>query len=414
MTNNFHLKDKCEIVTQEDGNRFVGIDFNEKNIKISFPLGYQLPETDDLIRSDIFNLLTILYRFNEDKEYLIQNNIQFSSNNVNFPLNSFMEVINYYMKNGYYMEREFIFKTKDRGKINWSRTIKNQNPLFQENSEGNILYPIYLSFTVRESNLNMNNEITNIHMYCVYESFEKLGWLFTTYMPPKPNVSFNENRFLNVLYEKLNNTNNDMKKRLFKAMIEIIMYLGDLENPTQFSFGTERFEYVWEKLIDVTFGITEKADYFPRAEWKLLHNENKPTYPLRPDTIMIHDDEIYVLDAKYYKYGDTKDSSDLPNASSINKQITYAEYIKQNKKFKFNENSIFNAFLMPYNKEDNLFGHDEPFVNIGEAISCWKQNGYEYEHIQGILVDIRELMINYNKNSKNSISELAKVIKKNI
>lgn len=409
MINNFSLRDKCEIATQEEENRFVGIKFKNNTVKIFFPLGYQLPKTDDLIRKDILNLLTILYRFNMDKEYFIQNNISMSSNKVHFPLNSFIDVIEYFIERGYYMENEVIYKIKGKGKINWSRTIKNQNPLFQENSEGNILNPIYLSFTVRESNLNTNNVITNIHKYCVYESFEKLGWLFTGYMPPKPDIIFNEKKFLNVLHDKLNNTNDDVKKRLFKAMIEIILYLGDLKNPNEFSFGTERFEYIWEKLIDITFGISEKTDYFPRAQWMLLHNKNKPTYPLRPDTIMIHGDELFVIDAKYYRYGDTKDPSHLPNASSINKQITYAEYIKENKNF--NENSIFNAFLMPYNMENNLFGHDEHFVNIGEAISCWKKNGYKYEHVQGILVDIRYLMNNYNKNSKKDVEELAEVIK---
>ena len=38
----------------------------------------------------IFNLLTILYRFNDDEEYYNQNNSYFSLNKVDFPLNSFI------------------------------------------------------------------------------------------------------------------------------------------------------------------------------------------------------------------------------------------------------------------------------------------------------------------------------------
>ena len=33
MTNSFSFRDKCEIVTQKEGNRFVGISFNGKNVK---------------------------------------------------------------------------------------------------------------------------------------------------------------------------------------------------------------------------------------------------------------------------------------------------------------------------------------------------------------------------------------------
>ena len=63
---------------------------------------------------------------------------------------------------------------------------------------------------------------------------------------------------------------------------------------------------------------------------------------------------------------------DLPNSSSINKQITYGEYIAKNidmlKKYE-NSFKVYNAFLMPYeSKEIN----EEKYKWIGEAYSEWK------------------------------------------
>ena len=45
---------------------------------------------------------------------------------------------------------------------------------------------------------------------------------------------------------------------------------------------------------------------------------------------MIYGDKYYVLDAKYYRYGVFPDlgPSALPHSSDINKQITYADFVK--------------------------------------------------------------------------------------
>ena len=56
---------------------------------------------------------------------------------------------------------------------------------------------------------------------------------------------------------------------------------------------------------------------------------------LKPDSVMITNDHIYILDAKYYKYGQTKNPKDLPKSASINKQITYGEYVAENEKFDY-------------------------------------------------------------------------------
>ena len=163
--------------------------------------------------------------------------------------------------------------------------------------------------------------------------------------------------------------------------------------------------------IPKAFGIKDKDDYFPRVKWNLqLHDQDKNKKPLQPDTIMIYNDKIYVIDAKYYRYGDTFEPKHLPNASSINKQITYGEYIDQTKE-EYDSEHIFNAFLMPFNMNSNLTELNDIYENIGQAVSEWKTSeNKHYERVQGILIDIRTLMFMYNGNKRSNIEELASVI----
>ena len=316
------------------------------------------------------------------------------------------------MENGYYKEVEPVYKTRQSGKINWSRTIKQQKPLLYLNNDNVTYSPVYTNFTVKLSTLNEDKEITLINQYCVRESFEKIGWIFTSFIPPKSEIPFDKNRFLAVLRTKLSNTNNDVKKRLFRSMIDIIKDKDEKNPNKRVHFGTNSFAYVWEGLIEKTFGNVEKEDYYPRGEWTLKYNDDKPTRELRPDTIMCYEGNFFVLDAKYYRYGDSNDRSHLPSSSDINKQITYGEYVKLKEKDK----TVYNAFLMPYNKNKDIFPSKEDFLNIGEAIPKWKYlNGeddeiIEYEHIQGILVDINFLMDNYRSHSTENIENLAKAI----
>lgn len=83
-----------------------------------------------------------------------------------------------------------------------------------------------------------------------------------------------------------------------------------------------------------------------------------------PDTVMLYNGKVYILDAKYYRYGNTHKPEHLPDSSSINKQITYGEYIQS---MGIENDSLFNAFLMPYNSQKNLFETSDLMFNAAEA-----------------------------------------------
>lgn len=54
-------------------------------------------------------------------------------------------------------------------------------------------------------------------------------------------------------------------------------------------------------MIDKAFGIENKEQYFPRTRWLLDYGRQKVKTPLQPDSIMIYNDKVYVLDAKLYR-----------------------------------------------------------------------------------------------------------------
>lgn len=399
----------CHVNKNDDGDRFVGIKADSDNAMVYFPIGYQLPDTEQDLRQDILHLISVLAEFTDRTDRILAMKKFEAPQSVDFPINAYMEVINYFMEqNGYYTENEPKFKDGDRGKIDWPKTLRRKKPLIQSNGT-----PAYTEYTVRVSSPNDKNMITQIHKFCVYESFTKLGWLFTPYLPERPTIPRNDKMFLILLREKLANTYNDKDKRLFSSMIAMIEYLDEKTKEKQFYFGTDRFEYVWEKLIDRVFGEKNKVDYFPKTRWSLRTGKKRMNAALEPDTIMLHDGKIYVLDAKYYKFGLTGNPGDLPESSSINKQITYGEYIYTQRRFKekYGEDvPVYNAFIMPYNANANLFGSSEVYINIGEATGDWKTAGHKYEHVQGILVDTRYLMHHYTGKPKNQIMRLAQSI----
>ena len=126
---------------------------------------------------------------------------------------------------------------------------------------------------------------------------------------------------------------------------------------------------------------------------------------------MLWNGNVYVLDAKNYKFGRTKRASDLPKSTDINKQITYGEYIAEADKFKVIHGETFetfNAFLMPY--DAITWGQDKQFHRIGEATGNWKSGDKLYERVQGILVDVKYLMGLLSRPEENAIEKLARCI----
>ena len=406
----FVLREHCHIDSNEDGDRFVGVKADSTNAMIYFPLGYELPADDDELRRDVKNLFMVLAAFTNKNDRVLHMDKFTAPQTVDFPIQAYLNVINYYLDhNGsYYTETEVTYRVDSRGKTNWPRTIRTVTPMFQGK---NI---IYLNTVVRDNTPNANRMITLIHKYCVYESFERIGWLYTTNSPETAYAPADKNTMVAVLNDKKANTNNDVDKMLFSSMIAMLEFMDNNTIDKQFYFGTDKFEHVWEKLIDVVFGEPNKSDYFPHGLWTERYGtrKGKPVSALEPDTIMLYNGKYYVIDAKYYRYGDQPQFGVgvLPQSSDINKQITYGQFVKRERTPDGSE--VYNAFLMPYNRFRNYFGIDALMGNVAEATGDWIPQPETYERIQGIVMDTRYIMKNYQVNHDRDKSLLSAEIEK--
>lgn len=384
----------CHVNSNEDGDRFVGIKADSDNAMVYFPIGYQLPKEDGEIRKDIKHLIQVLSEFTTSEDRLLAINKFAAPQTVDFPINAYKSVIEYYFEKGgkYYTEVDPIYKTASKGKQNWTRTVRDQVPLVQQ--KNGVSSFIYTEFTVKDVTPNDTKIITQINRFCVYEAFKKLGWLYVPYMPENPGPHPDSKTSIAILNAKLGNTNDDKKRMLFQAMKDMLEYMDEKTSDRQFYFGTDNFDHVWEKLIDRVFGERDKEKFFPRSRWLLDYGKYKEKRPLMPDTIMIYNNKYYVLDAKCYKYGWTGIPDHLPDGSSINKQITYGEYLEKHKGIE--NDSLFNAFIMPFNMAKNYFEINDFVGNIGESVGDWRDNKKNYERIQGIVMDTRHLMYHYS------------------
>ena len=396
------LLDRCRVNTNIESDTFVGVTKKEGYYEVSFPLGYHLSSDEKGLRKDVLLLMNILSKYSEKKESELYKGMH---DDQGIPIQSYLYLIKDFYEHGYYKERERLYVDAKKGKINWGRTIKQHKPVIS----GNDAY--YLDFIVNKNTINENELITLVHKFCVHESFERFGWLFTSFVPPRPKFGLNRKMMISVVRDKMQNTFKDQNKQLFKNMLIVLNCLND-DSEIDFRYGTNRFEYVWEKMIDRVFGIDEKADYFPKTTWKLRNNRKYDNAVLEPDSIMIYNNKVFVLDAKYYKYGWSGIPSHLPESTSINKQITYGEYIAESGRFLLNGEPpiVYNAFLMPFDSKGKVFKTNSPIHYIGTATSDWKDGSKEYENVVGVLLDVKHLMGLENRQDYKEITRLAEVI----
>ena len=400
------LKDYCKECNIFGDDEFIGLRFENGKPVVTFPRGYRLSEEDVDVRKDIIRLLAILHRFNDKKEGTEKNNTR-EGELLSFPILSYQYIIYNYLSNGYYSEKDVEYRASDRGKINWKRTIQQLKPIVDN---GNV---VYLDFITKRS-INKSDIITKIHEYCVYESFSKLGWLYlnSTYVPRKPSLKFNKKLFLSVLNDALKNTFNNNKKLLFTSMIDIIKQADEKAEFPDVTYGVTRFEHVWENLIDYVFGEENKADYFPHGHYTILKDGViTESSALEPDTVMKVGDRLFILDAKYYKYGVIPNPAFLPPTSSIHKQITYGDYVFTNEFA--DADKIYNAFVIPFEADADA----EPLQFVSVGTGDWihyDKDTLDYKYVLVILLDTKYIMNTYSRHNLKDIEMMSDVIQESL
>ena len=389
------LSEICFNVEDTDDN-FVGVKYNKGDIQIIFLLCYRLPD-DNKERIESIKQLFKTIKLSHDKKIDYEDSGEHSPDASGLPIDSFQWIINDYLDNGIYIDNEKVYSQDSKGKINWKRTFKTK---FLVNKKS----LVYLN-PIIEKNNNIKNIISEIHAYCIDKSTETLWFLYNKISKvgnvKKPNLT----NYINVINEELVRSFDDRKKLLLHHMKRIIVSEIEANSKNDIrDYGIRHYEHVWEYIVNELYGTEDVKQYYPDATYHIKEVAEFDASKLRPDTIFRDEENnFYIIDSKYYKAGSvaqdrTRLKDILPNTDSIQKQITYGDFVLKNFKRKEHISDIYNAFVIPYNKEKNGFGINKNIENMGYATCNWKDItsiDEKYLKIQIVFIDTKYLIDAY-------------------
>lgn len=402
------MNKSIEIKRVAKSTEFVGIMIKENKVELYVP---QVFRKDKNFKRDILLFLKSI----SIAKAIDKRNIKKGSNVIKniWPFDSYLWIIKDYLENGYYYNREKFYSINN-GKIEWKKTIK-KTPIY---SNGNLIYDKFITSKMSAT----NDIIAQIYRLCLRQSIDKIGWLFNYHIHIDVQQLISTKEMIYRIKNELNNTFDDVKRLRFNHMLKILTNSeGNNIISKSYSYGIENYYYVYEKMIDSFFdGIKgdEKEKYNPNGHWQLNNKDSKKASSLRPDTILKREDRTYILDAKMYQYGATHTMSDLPSTQSMQKQITYGDYVYN----EIEDENVRNAFILPYNKELALFKEDcdiecyldDNLAYIGYAYVDWRDNGKHLAHdlIYTFLIDFNYLLRGYRYKDTEMIEKLCEKIER--
>ena len=395
-------------------NQFVGIRIINNQIEFHYPETFQLSETLDGLRKDILAILRTVSLAKTKTRELSSYNTKHSEKD-EFPLGAFLWIINDYLVYGKYENREKHYERGIKGRINWKRTVHSKPVI----SNGNIIFTDIVS----EKRSQEDNLLTEIYFVCVQRAVECIGWLYGVSFDSNGvdyRILFKKNKrkYLSAINTEMSHTFDDQKKNRLQNMRNIITGLDDsIINTREVVYGVDSYEYVFERMVDSMFSrVDDIRQFYPNATWDLvLEKEPVDSSNLRPDTVLIKDGKVYILDAKYYRYGTTFKPGDMPETTSIQKQITYGEYVKRKNQGCYTD--VFSAFVLPYSKNLNLhkdrFSKDLEFVGIANA-TWFDSDNYNNRNVVAVLIDTRFLVYNWTRKNDDNINGIIDIMERNI
>ena len=398
------------IIYVEKANDFIGFNIDKSGVTVYAPQSFR---KEDKYKSD---LVALLKSISLAKTKEIEKNKKGSDKSDSiWPVESYLWIVRDYLENGFYYNREKTYSNSNSGKIDWKKTLK-QVPIF---SNGNIIYDKLVTSRMAAS----NDLVAEIYKLCLKHSVSKIGWLynFDFHIEAQQFVSVTE--MVSIIKKELDNTFDDIRRMRFNHMLKILNTSeGTKVSSNTYTYGIENYYYVFETMVDMLFdGLDEKkkGQYNPNGYWQLNNQGEKKASSLRPDTILKRDGKTYILDSKMYQFGVTHKIEDLPETQSLQKQITYGDYVSKIDK----TDKVRNAFILPYDKkkefDDNIDVvryRDGDLAYVGEAHVDWRndKSKTDYDNIYAYLIDFNYLLRNYKRVDYQMIDELCQSIEEKI
>jgi len=252
-----------------------------------------------------------------------------------------------------------------------------------------------------------DDDFIEIYNYCLFEAIANLGWLFKIKREISYNRKIHIKKSIKVLSDLIRVTNNEDKRLLISYLITILYKKSGNELNNILLFGTQNFELIFESMLFKTLNNVEKiSDFYPKSTW-VINGASFDNSKLRPDAIYENNDGFILIDAKYYRYCITGKASDLPRTDSVQKQLTYQEYIE----IKTSKRVFYNVFILPTNaiKVNNNFNY------IGYVLAEWKNINTKIYAFSISLNFLCEISRSKNKTNKDQlILDMIKDLQENL
>ena len=385
------------VATGEADNSFVGIKIYGNHIHFYYPESYHFDE-NNYERDDFLDLLkTISIAKSQSK---VQTNVFDSRVNENdLAFLSYIWIIEDFINKGFSTNTEKELKANQRGKINWKKTLQQQ-PIISGSS---IIYTKLFA----EVRSPRETVISEAYRYCVKKSATVIGWIYGVSpesIEAAPNAEKMIRRYLDAIKSELDSTFDDEKHSRLIHMENVLIGLDEKSGDNSIVYGADSYHYIFERMINSIFGTEKAEDFYPKFMWRLYYSSDKdkglPGPTIRPDTILRYgtNDDIYIIDSKYYRYGsfDLSRTKGLPESSSIVKQITYGSHVQA----EHPNNSVYNAFIIPYDSKspngDLIQDEDKSLVYIGYVCSDQDQDK-TYGRIHTFLIDLKYVVKTWNR-----------------
>lgn len=430
MKNN---ESEYSITYQDNSNEFIGIKVENGKPRFYLPRCIRLSQNKKRRNKELYLFLKSFQLLKNHLEFINKTNT--GNLSCSWPIESYRWILMDYIENGLYYKREKV-TSLNKGKINWKKTLKS-TPVV---SNYNVIYTRLLTI----NNSFIDDKITEIYKYCIMISSVRIGWLFNIYPQLEYDKGISLKEMVNIVKKEYHSSFDDIKKMRYRHMLSVLNNSNELDLASNYHvFGTKSYYSIYEKMIDKLFnGISEKEKkhFFPQGEWHLYPNEDSiiKSSELRPDTIYHVEKDgkcyTYIFDSKMYKYGLFNSRSEiinsLPKTDSIQKQITYAEYIAH---YIYKKSNVRNIFVLPFDKEKcnleyiDFLDNNHNIGYIGYANGEWRKSRSnakkyclleDYDYIFTFLIDYMYLLNHYNKNDTqilnivlSNIEEKLQVIK---
>ena len=247
----------------------------------------------------------------------------------------------YFERRGVYKRSEFASVKSNNQKIDWKKTVQKndvyldgwsafypepytKNSFQIENVISNVFKSVMCHLTTKYANKDTESLI---HSECqTYLSFEQLidqSQIYCTHVKLELLQTFNSEDIL--MLQIIHDYIEKGKSFRFRGLNEVKLY------------GTNNFQIIWEYICSGIFNnqYNNLIDDFAQPRWLINNHLLKERGRFTPDVLLSVDDNLIILDAKYY-YPIPKN---ICGVSDIAKQLLYSQIAKSD--------NVKNIFLFP-------------------------------------------------------------------